>query len=70
MSKAKALSTFGTKPSFSSRALKKAAMAGVSLAGLSLSAVTSVSSRAAMLGIAPGALGGIGVPRGDGLSSG
>ena len=49
MSKANALSTFGTKPTFSSADRKKAAMAGESLAGLSFSAVISVSSLAAIL---------------------
>src|SRR4051794_9326641 len=52
MSKANAFSTFGTKPSFSLLRSKKAAIAGVSLAGFSLSAVISVSSAIAVRVIA------------------
>src|SRR5690349_10065920 len=49
MSKANAFITFGTKPSFSLLRSKKAAIAGVSFAGFSFSAVISLSSEAAIL---------------------
>src|SRR5215203_3017736 len=48
MSNANAFSTFGTKPSFSLLRSKKAAIAGVSLAGFSFSALISVSSAIAV----------------------